>query len=349
MGKHSRRRPVGALSKATAAAATLGFISAAPAVAATAITVRGTDILSPGDSPEAILPDYFAGYDVVDVDYPASAIGMGDSVQQGVDALDAEIAATPGDKTVAGFSQGSIVLTVEKQRLMALPADQRPAADELTFVQIGDPSGPGGILRYLPAAPQPVETPYDTVYVTREYDGWADFPDRPWNLISTANAVMGIYYVHGKYPEADLDLSSVPKENVTTSTNSQGATTTSYLIPTEKLPLVQPLRDVGVPEPVVAAVEKPLKQIVDAGYARNDTPSTSSSTSTTTKPKVRTSLKAVPGATATTTDSKKTAETKPDTVQSDTKTTETKTEVTKADDTKHDSDTKHSESTSDAA
>lgn len=290
-GKHSRRREAGVVTKAAVAAGAFGVIGAVPAVAATAITVKGTDTLSPGDHPEQILPSYFAGYDVVNVDYPASVIGMGRSVEQGADALDAEIAATPGEKTVAGFSQGAIVLTVEKQRLMSRPAEERPAADELTFVHIADPSGPGGILRFVPGAPQPVETPYDTVYVTREYDGWADFPDRPWNVVSTANAIMGIVYVHGEYPEANLELSEVPEENVTTTTNSQGGTTTSYLVSTEKLPLVQPLRDIGVPEPVVAAIEKPLKQVVDAGYERNDAPAASS----TTTPKVRPSFKAVPG------------------------------------------------------
>ena len=52
--------------------------------------------------------------------------------------------------------------------------------------------------------------------------------------------------------------------------NSLGGSTTSYLIPTAKLPLVQPLRDIGVPEKIVAAIEKPLKKVVDKGYTRND-------------------------------------------------------------------------------
>ena len=67
-----------------------------------------------------------------------------------------------------------------------------------------------------------------------------------------------------------LDLSAVPAANITTTTNSLGGHTTRYLIPTEKLPLLQPLRDIGIPENIVAQVEKPPKAVVDAGYARHD-------------------------------------------------------------------------------
>ena len=64
--------------------------------------------------------------------------------------------------------------------------------------------------------------------VNGEYDGWADFPDRPWNLVSLVNALLGIAYVHGGYETipGGLDLSTVPPANITTSTNSLGGTTT---------------------------------------------------------------------------------------------------------------------------
>jgi hypothetical protein len=108
--------------------------------------------------------------------------------------------------------------------------------------------------------------------VNREYDGWADFPDRPWNLVSTANAVLGIVFVHGQYGElGPIDLSTIPPKDITETVNSAGGKTTTYLAPTDKLPLVQVLRDLGVPESIVKSVEQPLKQIVDAGYSRNDT------------------------------------------------------------------------------
>jgi hypothetical protein len=109
------------------------------------------------------------------------------------------------------------------------PPEQRPAADQLTFVTIGDPTNPQGILHWLPGrvpviGVSPVDvhdTPYDTVIVNREYDGWAD--------------------VHGRYLElGPIDLDAVRAENVTETTNSAGGKTTTYLVPTDKLPRDEP-------------------------------------------------------------------------------------------------------------
>lgn len=273
------RRIAGAiLSTAVAAAVVL----AAPAIASTAFTVSGTRTFHPPPYPEQLLPDYFAGDVITRIDYPASILGMDASVAVATAGLVDAVQNGDGQLVAAGFSQGAIAVGYAKQALMALPADLRPAADRLGFVTVGDPTGAQGILRMLPfkvplldLTPfSPPETPYDTVVVNGEYDGWADFPDRPWNLVSLVNALLGTAYVHGGYETVPggLDLSTVPPANITTSTNSLGGTTTVYLIPTERLPLVQPLRDIGVPEPVVAALETPLKAMVDAGYVRNDPP-----------------------------------------------------------------------------
>lgn len=256
------------------------LLAAAPALATTAFTVSGTGILHPPPYPEQLLPGYFAGDTVTRIDYPASLFGMDASIAVAATGLERAVASTSGDLIAAGFSQGAIAVGYAKEALMALPADERPAPDRLSFVTIGDPTGPGGIMRILPGwvplidlTPfRPPETPYDTVIVNGEYDGWADFPDRPWNLVSVINALMGIAYVHGHYEviPGGLDISAVPAGNITTTTNSLGGTTTSYLLPTEHLPLLQPLRDIGIPEPIVAGIEQPLKAVVDAGYTRND-------------------------------------------------------------------------------
>ncbi|ANW65349.1 hypothetical protein BCA37_18750 [Mycobacterium sp. djl-10] len=76
------------------------------------------------------------------------------------------------------------------------------------------------------------ETPYDTIVVTWEYDG--------------------------------------PDEDVTETVNSLGGKTTTYFVQNDRLPLLQPLRDMKVDERIVEAIEKPLKHVVDAGYSRND-------------------------------------------------------------------------------
>ena len=265
---------------AIAAAALVAVGTAVPAAGATAITVSGTRIGHTPPGPVQLLPEYFAGDTVIDIDYPATILGMDRSIATAAAGVARAVDDTDGPLVVAGFSQGAIAVAYEKRLLMDRPPGQRPQADRLTFVTVGDPTGAGGIMRFLPF-PIPVlglspiavpETPYDGIVVTGEYDGWADFPDRPWNLISLANALLGVIYVHGRYellPDG-LDLAAVPEQNITTVTNSLGGRTTTYVIPTARLPLIQPLRDIGVPEPVVAALEVPLRRIVDAGYVRND-------------------------------------------------------------------------------
>lgn len=53
-------------------------------------------------------------------------------------------------------------------------------------------------------------------------------------------------------------------------TNSKGATITSILVPTARLPVLEPLRDMGIPDPVVDVADKLVRPVVDAGYSRND-------------------------------------------------------------------------------
>lgn len=271
----SGRGVVAAISMAVAV-----VIGAVPAQAATAFTVSGTETSHPAPYPEQLLPAFFAEDTVTRIPYPAVIFGMDDSIAVAVAGITNAIQATPGPMVVAGFSQGAVAVARAQQVLMTLPDSQRPAAGQLSFLTVGDPAGPGGILGFVPfripllglspvTAPQ---TPYDSVIVNGEYDGWADFPDRPWNLVSVANALLGVAYVHGRYETqpGGLSLAAVPPSNITTTINSLGGRTTRYLIPTEKLPLVQPLRDIGVPEPIVQALEKPLTAMVDAGYARHD-------------------------------------------------------------------------------
>jgi hypothetical protein len=258
------------------------LLAAAPAWSATALTVSGTRGSEDPPFPEQLVPGYFAGDTVTRIDYPAALVGMDKSIAVAAAGIVAGIADTVGPLIVAGFSQGAIAVGYAKQELMALPLEQRPDPELLSFLTIGDPSGPAGIFHSLLGRVPlieltpfiPPDTPYRTVIVNGEYDGWADYPDRPTNVLSVVNALLGTIYVHGRYEDipGGLDLRAVPRSNINTVVNSLGGSTTSYLVPTEKLPLVQPLRDIGIPEPVVAAIEQPLKVIVDGGYSRNDAP-----------------------------------------------------------------------------
>ena len=59
--------------------------------------------------------------------------------------------------------------------------------------------------------------------------------------------------------------------NITETVNSAGGTVTDILIPTAHLPLLQPLRDLGLNVfGHVDGLEAALRPIVDAGYSRND-------------------------------------------------------------------------------
>jgi len=100
--------------------------------------------------------------------------------------------------------------------------------------------------------------------VSNEYDGFADPIRNPSNLLTVANAVMGIAVVH---PFAqNSDLATVPARNITTTVNGQGGTTVTYRVPAQQLPLTKPLRDLGVPGKVVDGIDATLRPIIDSGY-----------------------------------------------------------------------------------
>ena len=114
----------------------------------------------------------------------------------------------PNDHLVIyGYSQGAVIANLEKRKL----AEQYPEgtdAPDIDFVLGGDPNLPNGGLAarfpglYIPIldvtlnGPAPTDTQFDTVEILRQYDGTSDFPLYPLNLVSTANALLGLVYVH---------------------------------------------------------------------------------------------------------------------------------------------------------
>jgi PE-PPE domain len=200
------------------------------------------------------------------------------SVQQGVTDLDTAIADNGGNHLVIfGFSQGAIVANIEKQKL----ADQYPAgtqAPDISFVLIGDPNAPNGglfarfpglhipILDWTLNGPAPTDTQFHTVDVIQQYDGFADFPLYPVNVLADVNAVFGILYTHTRDLEPSLADPSATVIHTTT-----GDTDYSFF-PTDNLPLFGPLRTIGVPEPVIDVVEPATKVIVETGYDRTIPP-----------------------------------------------------------------------------
>jgi hypothetical protein len=106
------------------------------------------------------------------------------------------------------------------------------------------------------------------VEITRQYDFMSDFPLYPLNFIADANAVLGFVYVH-LYP---FDVSLAPDPSTSPPIKSQHGDTTYYFFETQDLPLFDPLRTVGVPEPVIDVVEPVAKVAVELGYDRSIPP-----------------------------------------------------------------------------
>jgi PE-PPE domain len=155
-------------------------------------------------------------------------LGFGDSLNQGVSALDSTIVpALQGgnDVSVLGYSQSADIASIEMNDLINnTPANVN--LNDVNFTLLGDPNSPiGGILdrfqfpdgvgqfslspepQHVPFLDIPLNlenTPTDTfttdIY-TGEYDGWADFPEDPSNLFADLNALIGIETVHPYYPD----------------------------------------------------------------------------------------------------------------------------------------------------
>lgn len=239
---------------------------------------------------------YFPGAQRTIVPYPAGMIyghfpdqlwadtglatdSVGESVVTGRRNLDSMIRASRGDSLAIGLSEGTLVLNAEQARLAGDP--NAPAPDQLSFTHFSSPVAVHGFGRsvmamfapgtYVPivdyTVPAPVESQYHTNLVVAEYDGLADFPDGNANFLSLANAVMGAMTVHT--PAAFTTPADVPPGNIITTTNSRGATTTTYLIPAKQLPLTMPLRDLGMPSDMVDQLDGALRPEVDAGYSRH--------------------------------------------------------------------------------
>lgn len=256
--------------------------------------------------------DWFPGLDRQIVDYPAGQVqghtlerlfpgigafgdrfvpGLGldgPSVGESVDVGSPDTIAAirqGGQGTAIGLSEGAMVLNDVQARLAYDPA--APPPDQLSFAMYGDPVarhafGESFLTQNFPVGsvvpsldyriPAPVESQYDTYQFISAYDSIADWPDRPDNWLSVANAIVGL--ATGHTAVAFTDPSMVPPQNIRTSVNSRGATTTTYMIPEEHLPLVLPFKYLGVPKETLIELDAVLKPYVDAGYSRNDDPAT---------------------------------------------------------------------------
>jgi len=201
------------------------------------------------------------------------------SVQWGAEVLDEQIRTqiAAGDSMVVlGVSQSASIITREMNYLASLPADQRPAVDQLAFILLGDGQNPnGGLLERFDGADVPAlltfsgATPdnvYPTDIFTLEYDGWADFPKYPLNTLAVLNALLGMATVHGTYAALSPAQLATAIELPTA-----GDTMTHYwMIPTDYLPLLLPFQQLGVPQWLIDLIEPNLRVLVNLGYGDPD-------------------------------------------------------------------------------
>jgi PE-PPE domain len=200
----------------------------------------------------------------------------------------------PGDPyLVEGYSQSASISVSEKIQLMQ--AGQHP---DVTFLLLGDPNRPDGGLEErfvgldIPGlggaafnGAEPTDAGIPTIDIANQYDGFADIPQFPINPVADLNALLGIIYAHAAYGDGPLpeEIPAIwpPSEPLagpfadeyvlgsTEIVKQVDGDTTFYFIPTTELPLLDPLRSLGVPESVLNIFQPALQVIVEAGYDRS--------------------------------------------------------------------------------
>ncbi len=207
--------------------------------------------------------------------YPLTGVNslpVGNSIAQGVATLNNAILqqiAAGNHVDVFGYSQSS---TISSLVMSQLAAEHVPSSD-VSFILVGDPSNPnGGFLERFVGLSVPTlgisanltgATPsnlYPTAIYTIEYDGFADFPRYPINLLSDLNAFAGVAFDHTAY--ANLTPQQI---SGATDLGTYGDTT-YYMIATNNLPLLEPLRWIPFGNPLADLLQPDLKVLVDLGY-----------------------------------------------------------------------------------
>jgi hypothetical protein len=207
--------------------------------------------------------------------YPITGVNtlkINNSVTQGVATLNNAIlqqVALGNHVDVFGYSQSS---TISSLLMSQLAAEHVPSGD-VSFILVGDPSNPnGGFLERFAGVSAPSfgltgsisgATPsnlYPTSIYTKEYDGFADFPQYPINVLSDLNAFAGIAFDHTAY----VDIT--PQQISGATDLGTFGNTTYYMIPTNNLPLLEPLRWIPFGNPLADLLQPDLTVLVNLGY-----------------------------------------------------------------------------------
>lgn len=202
------------------------------------------------------------------------------SMQAGSDALVQKITQVLEEDpnttfNIFGYSQSAALITLAMEDLKQLGISD----DQLHFIMVGDPSTPnGGLINMLDVSPfremmyfvgqdeVGLKTPddlYPADVYGLEYDGFVDFPKYPLNLISTANALVGLAFEHLAYlgltPEQIDSAVSLPVDG--------DSLVTYHMIPSELLPLLAPLLFIPTfGRPLYDLLEPTVRILANLGY-----------------------------------------------------------------------------------
>ncbi|MDT5146570.1 MAG: hypothetical protein QOC58_1215 [Mycobacterium sp.] len=176
---------------------------------------------------------------------------------------------------VLAYSQGANIASLEMQ---LLDPGGTPSALPINFVLLGNSMNPNGgwdsrfpglslpTLGFSTLGAAPANDFLTRVY-TLEYDGWADFPQYPIDVFSDLNAIVGMVTVHTGYES----LSPAQISSAVTLPTQGPTTTTYYMIPTQNLPLLDPVRFIPyVGNPIADLVQPVLTPLVNWGYGNPD-------------------------------------------------------------------------------
>lgn len=251
-----RRRSVAASAGVLAMSGMFAFTLGSTAEAATVLTFSPL----PQRMEEALQGSMCSGDNTCQkVDYSFSLPLSVDRITEAI----AVAAATPEigdpavDEIVVFGLSGGAGASAQWMKKHAADVDA-PSADRLSFVMIGNPGRKyGGSSRRFATTP---ETQYHVIDIARQYDPVADSPDDPFNLLAHLNVMAGILSpLHTDYSDVDIN----DPNNIRWTEGN----TTYILVPTEKIPLLQPLRALGLTG-LADALNGPLKEIIERGYNR---------------------------------------------------------------------------------
>jgi hypothetical protein len=264
-----------------------------------ALMMGGTGMPTPSEFwQDTIVTDYIdpaTGENYTPVMVPTPETLASTTVPVGLADLQAVMAEQPAGQPylVEGYSQSADIVVALKNEL--LQTGQHP---DVTLLMLGDPARPNGGLderfvgMFTPGlgmgdltGAEPTDAGIPTIDIANQYDFVADYPQFPIDPVSDLNAIFGLIYGHAAYGDGPLPEEvpalwppSEPLSGPFASEYTLGSTeivkqvdgdTTFYFIPTTELPLLDPLRSLGVPESVLNIFQPALQVIVEAGYDRS--------------------------------------------------------------------------------